>query len=42
MKFIEYDVCMLVYVAASYAKVYISITLYDRVAKGGGGEARAL
>ena len=28
---------MLVYVAASYAKVYISITLYYRVAQGGGG-----
>ena len=39
MKFIEYDVCMLDYVAASYAKVYISITLYHRVAK---GRARAL
>ena len=31
---IEYDVCMLIYVVASYVKVYISITLYYRVAGG--------
>ena len=36
MKFIAYDICMLVYVATSHAKVYISITLLlYRAVKGG-------